>query len=76
MVFNSFSLVGSPTVLLSDRRDPQSQSIGISNEEKAIIRSKLLTHVDEKNVTIVNQIAVLVAQIARLDWPRFWYINT
>jgi len=76
LVFNSFSLVGSPTVLLSDRRDPQSQSIGISNEEKAIIRSKLLTHVDEKNVTIVNQIAVLVAQIARLDWPRFWYINT
>ena len=63
-------------MLLSDRRDPQSQSIGISNEEKAIIRSKLLTHVDEKNVTIVNQIAVLVAQIARLDWPRFWYINT
>jgi hypothetical protein len=44
----------------------------ISNEEKSNFRARLIQLLPEPNDIIATQICVLIAQIARLDWPRFW----
>ncbi|KAG6487338.1 hypothetical protein ZIOFF_055924 [Zingiber officinale] len=45
---------------------------GISNDEKNHIRTKLLLHLREENTQIAIQLAVLVAKIARIDYPKEW----
>ncbi|CAN6439546.1 unnamed protein product [Victoria cruziana] len=50
------------------RRD----SYGISIEEKAYLRRKLLTDLREANYQIALQRAVLVSRIARIDYPKEW----
>ncbi|XP_031489687.1 uncharacterized protein LOC116257214 [Nymphaea colorata] len=50
------------------RRD----SYGISNEEKAYLRKKLLTDLRETNYQIALQRAVLISKIARIDYPKEW----
>nr|XP_009380704.1 PREDICTED: importin-11 isoform X1 [Musa acuminata subsp. malaccensis] len=50
------------------RRD----TTGISNDEKNHIRKKLLLHLREENTQIALQLAVLVAKIARIDYPKEW----
>ncbi|XP_042421877.1 importin-11-like [Zingiber officinale] len=43
---------------------------GIRNGEKNHIRTKLLLHLREENTQIAIQLAVLVAKIARIDYPK------
>ncbi|XP_068644201.1 uncharacterized protein [Aristolochia californica] len=51
-----------------NRRD----SVGLSNEEKIHLRKKLLSHLQEENYQIAQQLAVLISKIARIDYPREW----
>ncbi|KAF3450391.1 hypothetical protein FNV43_RR06471 [Rhamnella rubrinervis] len=51
-----------------NRRD----SLGISNEEKAHLRQKLLSHLREENYQIAVMLAVLISKIARIDYPKEW----
>ncbi|KAF9434480.1 Importin-11 [Entomortierella beljakovae] len=44
----------------------------ISNEEKAAIRSRLLTALDEEQKPLAVQNAVLISKIARFDFPMEW----
>ncbi|KAG6483410.1 hypothetical protein ZIOFF_060055 [Zingiber officinale] len=43
---------------------------GIRNGEKNHIQTKLLLHLREENTQIAIQLAVLVAKIARIDYPK------
>ncbi|KAF9282312.1 hypothetical protein BGZ68_006073 [Mortierella alpina] len=44
----------------------------IAPEEKATIRSRLLTALDEEQKPLATQNAVLIAKIARIDFPLEW----
>ncbi|KAF9938731.1 hypothetical protein BGZ67_010495 [Mortierella alpina] len=44
----------------------------IAPEEKAAIRSRLLTALDEEQKPLATQNAVLIAKIARIDFPLEW----
>ncbi|KAI1312607.1 Importin-11 [Mortierella claussenii] len=44
----------------------------IAPEEKAAIRSRLLTALDEEQKPLATQNAVLIAKIARIDFPMEW----
>ncbi|KAF8929972.1 Importin-11, partial [Haplosporangium bisporale] len=44
----------------------------IAPEEKVAIRSRLLTALDEEQKPLATQNAVLIAKIARLDFPLEW----
>ncbi|KAG0325424.1 Importin-11, partial [Podila humilis] len=44
----------------------------IATEEKSAIRSRLLTALDEEQKPLATQNAVLIAKIARLDFPLEW----
>ncbi|KAK1321977.1 hypothetical protein QJS10_CPA03g01187 [Acorus calamus] len=50
------------------RRD----AFGISNDEKMHLRKKILLHMGEENIQIALQLAVLIAKIARIDYPKEW----
>ncbi|KAM7467952.1 hypothetical protein LguiB_015514 [Lonicera macranthoides] len=51
-----------------NRRD----SSGISSEEKAHLKQKLLSHLREENYQIALTLAVLISKIARIDYPKEW----
>ncbi|KAL9688188.1 hypothetical protein QQ045_032605 [Rhodiola kirilowii] len=51
-----------------NRRD----STGISNEEKAHLRQKLLSHLREENSQIATSLAVIISKVARIDYPKDW----
>uniref|UniRef100_A0A7N0T6K4 Importin N-terminal domain-containing protein n=1 Tax=Kalanchoe fedtschenkoi TaxID=63787 RepID=A0A7N0T6K4_KALFE len=51
-----------------NRRD----STGISNEEKAHLRQKLLTHFREENSQIAISLSVIISKVARIDYPKEW----
>ncbi|KAF9586226.1 hypothetical protein BGW38_008319 [Lunasporangiospora selenospora] len=44
----------------------------ISQDEKAAIRSRLLTALDEEQKPLATQNAVLIAKVARIDFPLEW----
>ncbi|CAI6006706.1 unnamed protein product [Closterium sp. NIES-65] len=50
------------------RRETQ----GISDEEKPVLRARLLELVADENSQVAVQLAVLIAKIARIDYPREW----
>ncbi|GJP39755.1 hypothetical protein CLOM_g24098 [Closterium sp. NIES-68] len=50
------------------RRETQ----GISDEEKPVLRARLLDLIADENSQVAVQLAVLVAKIARIDYPREW----
>ncbi|CAI5519557.1 unnamed protein product, partial [Closterium sp. Naga37s-1] len=50
------------------RRETQ----GISDEEKPLLRARLLELVVDENSQVAVQLAVLIAKIARIDYPREW----
>ncbi|CAI7878377.1 unnamed protein product [Closterium sp. NIES-53] len=50
------------------RRETQ----GISDEEKPLLRARLLELVADENSQVAVQLAVLIAKIARIDYPREW----
>ncbi|CAI5480607.1 unnamed protein product [Closterium sp. Yama58-4] len=50
------------------RRETQ----GISDEEKPALRARLLDLVADENSQVAVQLAVLIAKIARIDYPREW----
>lgn len=45
---------------------------GISADEKAHLRQKLLSHLREENYQIAVMLAVLISKIARFDYPKEW----
>ncbi|XP_048225600.1 importin-11 isoform X3 [Ricinus communis] len=51
-----------------NRRD----SSGISSEEKNHLRQKLLSYLREENDKIAVMLSVLIAKIARFDYPKEW----
>lgn len=50
------------------RRD----ALGISSDEKAHLRQKLLSHLREEKYQIAVMLAVLISKIARFDYPKEW----
>lgn len=46
---------------------------GVTAEEKAHLRAKLLELVREDSPQVAIQLALIVAKVARTDYPREWY---
>jgi hypothetical protein len=44
----------------------------VGDEEKAHLRRKLVTLIDQEDSQIAVQVAVVLARVARLDYPRAW----
>ena len=44
----------------------------IPDEEKADIRARLLAHMAEPDTRIARRLAIVLARVARTDWPRRW----
>ena len=44
----------------------------IGDDEKAALKQFLLSHMEEPDQKVAAQLAVLIADIARKDWPRAW----
>lgn len=44
----------------------------LGDDEKAALKQFLLSHMEEPDQKVAAQLAVLIADIARKDWPRAW----
>jgi hypothetical protein len=44
----------------------------LGDDEKAVLKQFLLSHMEETDQKVAAQLAVLVADTARKDWPKNW----
>lgn len=62
-------------VVLHSRLSELRASRGVTAEEKTHLRGKLLELVREDSPQVAIQLALIVAKVARTDYPREWCVT-